>query len=1055
MPRAARILFVLLVCLTTTVAAQRGGSAPQESAGPFGALRWRSLGPARGGRSIAVAGSASRPNEYYMGATGGGLWKTTDAGTSWRPVTDGLIHSSSVGAVAVAPSNPDVVYIGTGEADIRGNIIQGDGTYKSTDGGKTWTHVGLAETQVIAKIRVHPTNPDVVYVAAFGHHAAPNPDRGIYRSKDGGKTWEKVLYRDPRTGGNELIIYPNNPQVVYVALWEASRNSWEMSSGGPGSGIFKSTDGGDHWTEISRNPGLPKGTLGKIGLTVSGADSNRVYAQIEAEDGGFFLSDDAGATWTKMTDRRDLRQRAFYYSRVFADPKVKDTVYELNVNFHKSTDAGKTWTTIRVPHGDNHDMWIAPNDSTRMIEANDGGGTVSVNGGETWTPETMPTAQFYHVITTRHAPYHVCGAQQDNSTACVSSQQAQGGPGGSGGGADQVFYSVGGGESGYIASDPRNPDIYYAGSYGGLTTRLDRRTGQERQVNPYPDNPMGYASADIAERFQWTFPIVIAPTDPNSIYVGSQHVWKSTNEGQSWTKISPDLTRHDPKTMGSSGGPITKDNTGVETYATVFTIAPSPKDANLIWSGSDDGYVFVTRNGGTNWKNVTPKPMADYARISLIEASPFRAGTAYVAANRYQQDDFKPYVFRTDDYGETWTAITNGIAPSDFARAIREDVKREKLLYLGTEHGIYVSFDDGASWQSLRQNLPDTPVHDIAVEERDLVIATHGRGFYVMDRIAPLRQGGIQTTTDFHLYQPDDALRGLDRGLTIDYYLKQPVQKITMELLDAQGKAIRTFTGTPADAERRPQPSGGDEDGGFRRQPDPKPAVSEGLHRVTWDLRYPGATDFPGLIMWAASSRGPVAPPGRYQVRVTADGQSQTQAFAVRREPRVLKDVTDQDLQEEFDLAIKVRDKASQANEAVLLIRGIKEQIKDRRGKLKDAAAIHSLEEFEKQLSAIEEDIYQVRLQSSQDPLNFPIKLNNKIAALQGVIESADVKPTEQAYSVFRTLSNALDERLGQLDTATKSKMPPVNQLLQRQKLEPIKAEPLKVDAAKASTSQP
>ena len=1037
--------------LTAILGAQRP-DAPPADAGPFGALRWRSLGPARGGRSLAIAGSVARPHEYYMGATGGGVWKSVDGGVTWRASTDGQIHSSSIGAVAVAPSNPDIVYAGTGEPDIRGNIIQGDGVYKTSDAGKTWTHVGLAETQNISRIRVDPSNPDVVFAAAFGHHAAPNPERGVFRSKDGGKTWEKVLFRDPKTGAIELVIDPNNPQVIYAALWEAYRNSWEMSSGGPGSGIFKSTDGGDHWTEITRNPGLPKAMLGKIGLSVSGADSSRLYAQIEAEDGGFFLTDDAGATWKKVNERRDLRQRAFYYTRVYADPKAKDTVYELNVNFHKSTDAGKTWTLIRPPHGDNHDLWIAADDPKRMIEANDGGASVSVTGGETWTPETMPTAQFYHVITTRHVPYHVCGAQQDNSTACVSSRPPQGGPGGAGGAADQVFYSVGGGESGYVASDPRTPDVFYAGSYGGLITRLDRRTGQEREINPYPDNPMGYASADIAERFQWTFPIVIAPTDPGVIYVGSQHVWKSTNEGQSWTKISPDLTRHDPKTMGASGGPITKDNTGVETYATVFTIAPSPKDGSVIWAGSDDGYVQVTRNGGTSWKNVTPKGVGDFARISLVEASPFRAGTAYVAANRYQQDDFKPYVFRTDDFGETWTAITNGVAPNDFARAIREDPKRAKLLYLGTEHGIYVSFDDGGRWESLRQNLPDTPVHDIAVEERDLVIATHGRGFYVMDNISPLRQGGIQTTTSFHVYTPEDARRGLDRNVAVDYYLKEAAQKITMEFLDARGAVIRTFTGTPADAERKARPAdAGEEEGGFRRPPDPKPPVAAGLHRVTWDLRYPGATEFPGLIMWAASSRGPMAPPGAYQVRVTADGQTATQRFAIRREPHVLKDVSDQDLQEQFDLAMKVRDKASQANEAVLLIRGIKQQIVDRRGRIdakKDAAVGRALDELEKQLSGIEEEIYQVRLQSSQDPLNFPIKLNNKIAALQGVIESADVKPTEQAYSVFRTLSSSLDEHLGRLDSATKTRMPSVNQLLQRQKIEPIKAEKLKTETA-------
>jgi photosystem II stability/assembly factor-like uncharacterized protein len=1042
----AGLLFAGALCLApATLTAQRRGGPPQAAdAGPFGALRWRSVGPSRGGRSLAAVGSVARPNEYYMGATGGGLWKTTDSGVTWQPVTDGLISSSSVGAVAVAPSNPDVVYIGTGEADIRGNIIQGDGAYKSIDAGKTWSKIGLAETQNISRIRVHPTNPDLVYVAAFGHHAVPNPDRGVFRSKDGGRTWEKILFRDSKTGAVEIVLDPNNAQVIYAALWEAYRNSWEMSSGGAGSGLFKSTDGGDHWTEISRNPGLPKGMLGKIGLSVSGADSNRVYVQMEAEDGGFFSTNDAGATWTKVNERRDLRQRAFYYSRVYADPKVKDTVYVLNVNFMKSVDAGKTWTTVRVPHGDNHDMWIAANDSNRMIEANDGGANVSVNGGETWTAETMPTAQIYHVITTAHVPYHVCGAQQDNSTACVSSQAAQAGPGGSGGDADRVFYSVGGGESGYIASDPRAPDVFYAGSYGGLITRLDRRTGQQRQVNPYPDNPMGYASADIAERFQWTFPIVMAPTNPGVIYVGSQHVWRSTNDGQSWTKISPDVTRHDPKTMGASGGPITKDNTGVETYATVFSIAPSARDANVIWTGSDDGYVFVTRDGGSNWRNVTPKDLPDFARISLVEASPLRAGTAYVAANRYQQDDFAPYVYRTDDYGATWTKITNGVSAADFARAIREDPKRAKLLYLGTEHGIYVSFDDGANWQSLKQNLPDTPVHDIAfdVAARDLVIATHGRGFYIMDNISPLRQGGLQTTSNFHLYKPEDALRGLDRALAVDYYLKAAAQNVKMEFLDPQGRVIRTFTGTPADAERRPPPP--NEDGGFGRPPEPHPAVSAGLHRLNWDMRYAGATDFPGLIMWAASSRGPQAPPGTYQVRVTADGQTETQPFTIRREAHVLKDVSDQDLREEFDLAIQIRDKASAANEAVLLIRGIKAQIDERKRDAKAAPVVRALDELAKALSDVESEIYQVRLQSSQDPLNFPIKLNNKIAALQGVVESADVRPTEQVYTVFRTLVGQLDQQLSKLDSAVKTRMPTVNQNLQRQQVAPLKAEPLK-----------
>ncbi len=1024
-----------------TLTAQRrgGGASVEEQAGPFGALRWRNIGPPRGGRSIAVAGSAARSAEYYFGATGGGLWKSSDGGVTWRPVTDGQLTSASVGAVAVAPSNPDVVYIGTGETELRGNIAQGDGVYKSTDAGRTWKHIGLIDTQAIAKIRVHPTNPDIVFVAALGHPAGPNAERGIFRSKDGGQTWDKVLFRDDKTGGCEVVFDPNNPQVLFASLWEAFRTSHMMSSGGAGSGLFKSTDGGDHWTEISRYPGLPKGVLGKIGMDVSRADSNRVYAQIEANDGGTFVSDDAGATWKRVSENRDVQQRAFYYTRVFADPKAKDTVYEPNVGYMKSVDGGKTWTTLRPPHGDNHDMWIDPTNPNRFIASNDGGATVTTNGGQTWTNEDHPTAQFYHVITTGDVPYHVCGAQQDNSTACVSSQAAAGGPGGSGGLANLVFYSVGGGESGYIANDPKNPDIFFAGSYGGMISRFNRKTGLSKQVNPYPDNPMGYASKDIAERFQWTFPIVYSATDPSVLYVGSQFVWKTTNGGQSWTRISPDLTRHDPSTMGDSGGPITRDETGVETYATVFTIAPSPKDGNIIWTGSDDGYVQVTRDAGKAWKNVTPKDLPEFARISLVEASPFRPGTAYVAANRYGRDDFAPYVYRTDDFGETWTKIITGIAARDFARAIREDPKRAKQLYLGTEHGIYVSFDDGASWQSLRQNLPDTPVHDIKVEQRDLVIATHGRAFYVMDNLSPLRQWTEQQATGLTLFKPQDTLRGLDRTLAVDYALKQPAQSVTVDFLDGKGTVIRRFTGTAADAARPPSAGEGD----FRRPPEPKPPVAAGMHRLNWDLRYTGATDFQGLIMWSASTRGPIAPPGAYQVRVTADGQSQTQSFSVKREPTLLADVSDADLQKEFDLAMQINTKASQANEAVLLVRGVRPQIKDRESKLdsKVGPTAKALQDLEKNLTSVETSLYQVKNQSGEDPLNFPIMLNNKVSALQGVVESGEGPPTEQSYEIFNQLSGKVNEQLLKLDTTVTKQLPQVNLMLQKQKLAPIKAE--------------
>lgn len=1033
--------------------AQRGGagSGVNEVAGPFGALRWRSLGPERGGRSIAVAGSAQRPLEYYFGATGGGLWKSIDGGVTWQPVTDHQITSSSVGAVAVAPSNPNIVYIGTGESEIRGNIAPGDGVYKTTDGGKTWTHVGLQNAQNISKIRVNPTNPDIAFVAAFGHLATPNDERGIFRTTDGGKTWQKVLFRDPRTAGIEVVFDPNNANVLYAALWEAFRNTYMMSSGGPGSGLFKTTDGGDHWTEISRNPGMPKGVLGKIGIDVSRADSNRVYAQIEAQDGGTFLSDDAGATWKKVSDNRDVQQRAFYYTRVFADPKDKDTFYEPNVGFMKSTDAGKTWTQLRPPHGDTHDLWIDPTNPKRFILSNDGSATVTTNGGQTWTDLAVPTAQFYHVITTSDVPYHVCGAQQDNTTACVGSRAPGGFPGlmfggpGAAASADQIFYTVGGGESGYVAQDPKNPDIFYAGSYGGLLTRLNRRTRVEKAVNPYPDNPMGYATKDIAERFQWTFPIVFSPIDPSALYAGSQHVWVSRNGGNSWTKISPDLTRHDPKTMGDSGGPITRDETGVETYATVFSIAPSPKDANLIWTGSDDGYVFVTRDGGKSWTNVTPKDMPDFARISLVEASPHRPGTAYIAANHYQFDDFAPYVWRTDDYGQTWTKIVNGIAANHYARAIREDPVREKMLYLGTEHGIYLSFDDGSHWQPLNQNLPDTPVHDIKVEARDLVIATHGRGFYVMDDISPLRQWPLVNDEQgamLRLFKPQDALRGLDQSLAIDYVLKEPAQKVTIDVVDAQGTVIRSFTGTAADAAKPPRAASPAD---FFRPRDPMPPVSAGMHRVNWDLRYKGATDIPGLIMWAASTRGPIAPPGAYEVRVTADGSMAKQPFAIRREPHVLADVTDADLQKEFELAMQISRKTSQADEAVLLVRGIRPQIDDRRNKLdsKTGPTAQALDKLENELTTVETTLYQVKNQSSEDPLNYPIKLNNKVAAIQGVVESADSAPTSQSVEVFQVLAGQVDQQLTTLDTTVKVELPRVNQMLQRQRLAPIKPEPL------------
>jgi len=988
-------------------------------------LSWRSLGPARGGRSQAVAGSSSRPLEYYFGATGGGLWKTTDGGVTWRAVSDKFFRSSSVGAVAVSESNPDVVYVGMGETELRGNIIQGDGVYKSTDGGKTFTPVGLEKTLAIARIRIHPTNPDIVYVAALGDPYGATPDRGVFKSIDAGTTWTKSLFRDDRTGAVDLSMDPAHPDVLYAGLWEVFRTPHSLSSGGPGSGLFKTTDGGATWTEISRNTGLPKPVWGKIGVAVSAADANRIYAIIEATDGGVFMSDDAGRNWKIINDDRRLRQRAFYYTRIYADPQAKDTLYILNTGMYRSTDAGKTIRAIRVPHGVNHDLWIAPNDPKRLINSNDGGANVSINGGESWTDQDFPTAQFYNVITTSHVPYHVCGAQQDNSTACVSST------------GEGNLYDAGGGESGYIAPDPRDTDVFYAGSYGGLLTRINRRTGEERAINVWPDNPMGFSSSDMTERFQWTYPIVFSPTDPRTLYATSQHVWRSRNEGQTWERISPDLSRHDPSTMGPSGGPITLDQTGVETYAVVFAFAPSPVDGRVLWAGSDDGYVHVTRDGGQNWEKVTPPDLPDFTRISFIEASPHDAGTAYFAGNRYQRSDRSPYVYRTADYGKTWTRIVRGLPFTDFARTIREDKKRKGLLFLGSENGIYVSFDDGAVWQSLRLELPVTPVHGIEVKGDDVVIATHGRSFYVMNDISVLRQVTSTTSNEpVVLFRPAGATRSVSRGVSIDYFLKTAANAITIEILDAGGTVIRKFTGPAPEKSESPPPGEGSDDGG--RPPTPRAPGKQGMNRFTWDMRYAGAREFPGLIMWAGSARGPLAPPGKYSARLTTSGVTKTEAFAITRNDAV-KTITDADLLEQFKLAKQINDRVNAANEAVLRIRNVKDQVNARVTKTNDGAIKAAADPLVEKLTSIEGEIYQYRNRSNQDPLNYPIRLNNKLAALQGLVETGDFKPTDQSYAVFKDLSARLDKQFGQLDTVFSIDLANFNKLLQRKKLEPVK----------------
>jgi photosystem II stability/assembly factor-like uncharacterized protein len=1029
--RAIGALFVVTVLVIASAHAPGDRALAQSSTAVvdpvlFTGLKWRSIGPARGGRSIAVAGSTARPLEYYFGATGGGVWKTVDGGITWRPVTDKFLATSSVGAIAVSASNPDVVYVGMGETELRGNIIQGDGVYKTTDGGKTWTHMGLEKTLAIGRIRVHPANPDIAYVAALGDPYGRSPERGVFKTTDGGKTWRRTLSRDDKTGAVDLSMDAANPDVLYAGLWEVFRTPHSLSSGGPGSGLFKSIDGGEHWVELTKNPGLPKPIWGKLGISVSGADPNRVYAIIEAADGGVFLSDDAGATWKVVNDDRRLRQRAFYYTRIYADPKTKDTVYVLNTGIYRSTDAGKSIRGIRVPHGDNHDLWIDPANPARMINSNDGGANVTVTAGESWTGQAYPTAQVYNVFTTTHVPYHVCGAQQDNSTVCVPST-------GSG-----ELYAVGGGESGYIAPDPEDTDVFYAGSYGGLLTRINRRTGERRAINVWPDNPMGFSSSDITERFQWTYPIVIPKADPNALYVTSQHVWKSTNEGQSWQRVSPDLTRHDPSTMEASGGPITLDQTGVETYATIFTLAPSPKDKQVLWSGSDDGVVHVTRDGGTRWTKVTPPDLPEFTRISLIDASPHDPAVAYLAGNRYQRADRAPYVYKTADYGATWTKIVAGIPAGDFARAIREDPVRRGLLFLGTETTIYVSFDDGAQWQPLRLDLPVTPVHGIEVKNDDLVIGTHGRSFYVMDNIGVLRQARRDTTNEpVVLFAPADAVRSVSRGVILDYYLKDAAESVTIDIMDGRGQLVRSFKST-AETTSPSQPAADAEDDDSPRAPVARVTKSKGMNRFTWDMRHPNAHDFPGLIMWAGSVRGPQAPPGSYSARLTAGGTTKTQPFTIRRNAAV-PNVTDADLIAQFTLAKQINDRVSAANDAVVRIRAIKDQIADRVGKTSNAGVKKSGASLSDQLTDIEGEIYQYRNRSSQDPLNFPIRLNNKLAALQGTVESGDSRPTDQSYAVFKELSGRLDKELARLDALVQRALAGFNRQLSGAKLDAIK----------------
>lgn len=1038
-----RVLFCVLTFICGILIAPAGSRAQEtknvnrHDPSLYKAMSWRCIGPYRGGRATAVTGVPSQPYTYYFGATGGGVWKTEDGGMNWSPVSDGFFKTGSVGAIAVSEYDPNIVYVGMGEAPIRGNVSHGDGMYKSLDAGKTWKRIGLEETSQISRIRVHPRNPDMVYVAALGHVYGPNEQRGVFRSQDGGETWEKILYRDDKTGCIDLILNPSNPRIIYAALWEFFRTPYSLSSGGPGGGIFKSIDGGDTWTEISRNSGLPRGMLGKIGITVSPALPDRVWAIVEASDGGVFCSDNGGQTWRKMNEERRLRQRAWYYSRIYADPKDAETVYVLNTGFYRSVDRGRTFSSIRVPHGDNHDLWIDPGNPDRMINSNDGGANVSYNGGISWTgQDNQPTAQFYHVITDNYFPYRVYGAQQDNSTVRIASRTT-------GGGIDKPdWHPVGGGESGHIAPRHDNPNIVYAGSYGGYISRWDYRTRQTRIISAWPENPMGWGAGDLKYRFQWTAPIVVSRFDSDVLYHAAQVIFKTTNEGQSWEIISPDLTRNDKSKQKSSGGPITKDNTSVEYYCTVFVLAESFHNPNILWVGTDDGLVSITQNGGKNWEEITPKDMPEWSLISMIEPSTFDPATAYIAVDRHELDDFKPYIYKTENYGRSWKKITNGLPYNTFVRVVRQDPKREGLLYAGTETGVFLSFDDGANWQSLQLNLPVVPIHDIAVKENDLVVATHGRSFWILDDLTPLHQiTNRMEKSDFYLFKPRDAyrMRGRGRpqpnvgqnppsGSVIYYYFKEkPEEEVVLEFMDQKGKTIKKYTGR-AGEEVRP--------GRFSMQL----PLEAGMNRFIWNMVYPDSVRVPGAILWGGMLSGPVAVPGIYQVKLTVGEKSMTQSWAWRKDPRI--STTQEEFQEQFDFLIQIQKKVSEINTAINRLRDVKRQIDTLsskvRGHEKGKQVVEAARRLKAKLISVEDVLIQSKSKSGQDPLNYPILLDNKIAALAGIVASSDSRPTDQSYDVFKELSAMADEQLAKLKKIMEKDLPDFNDVVKKAKIPAI-----------------
>jgi photosystem II stability/assembly factor-like uncharacterized protein len=1037
MKRLSHRLFPLacLLGLLTTLT-QPALAATKYDESLFKGMHWRSIGPYRGGRVLAVTGVPGDPYTFYFGSVAGGVWRTTNGGSTWQPLFD-KEAVSSIGAIAVADSNHNVIYVGTGEACIRGNISYGNGVYKSTDGGKTWTNIGLKDTQHIASVIVHPRNPDIVLVAALGHAYGPNSERGVFRTIDGGKTWDKVLYKDEKTGAIDVVFDPNNPNVLFAALYEVQRTPWSLNSGGPGSGLYRSTDGGITWKHLEGH-GLPSGIMGRIGVSVSGGDSNRVYALIEAKDSsGLYRSDDGGDSWTNVNTDQRLTQRAWYFSHIFADPKSTDTVYMLNTGLFRSRDGGRSLELLPAPHGDHHGLWIDPFNPERIINSNDGGATITTDGGKSWTTQyNQPTAQFYHVATDNQFLYHVYGAQQDNSTVSIASRADDGYIG------RQHWYDVGGGESGYVVPDPRDANVVYAGAGQGLLTRWDKRTSQEQDITVWPLDNSGHGVKDMKYRQGWTEPILISSHDPDVLYTGGEVVFKSTDHGRSWNIISPDLTRNDKSKQDSSGGEITKDNTSVEYYDTVFTIAESPLQKDVLWAGTDDGVVHVTRDGGKSWTNVTPKGVPEWSLVSLIEASPHDAGTAYVALDCHKLDDLKPYIFKTTDYGKTWTKLVAGIPDGAYVHAVREDPQQKELLYAGTETGIFVSFDSGANWQPLQLNLPQTPIHDLVVKNDDLVVATHGRSFWILDDITPLRQLSEVATSDLYLYKSPAIYRTwfaefFDRrqpvgenpphGALISYYLKSaPKGEVTLQILDSSGAVVREFSNL--DKKGPPTPPEWPD----LVPPEEKIPAAAGMNRFSWDLRYDGPHRLPGEVLAEIRSRGPVAPPGNYQVRLNAGGKSVTVPLELKMDPRV--DVSVADVHKEFELEMKIRRALSELHDTVREIRDTRAQVRGVRDRLEDArykSINDSVSALDKKITPLEEQLLQTNAKSSESTLNYPVLIDEQLHYLSASVEF-DGAPTQQQLAAFDSLSQQAAPLIAQWQTIKSNDVVALNDLIKK-----------------------